>query len=375
MEYVCANCIKRSIIVFKMNGLNPDLDKNFYQNEIENPPLVSIVILNWNGKNWLQKFLPFVIASTYTNKQIIVADNASTDDSIVFLKEFFPEIKILINPINEGFAKGYNTALKQVKSDYYVLLNSDVEVTPGWIEPIIYLMENDKTIAACQPKLLDYKNRNNFEYAGACGGWLDAYGYPFSRGRIFDILEEDNGQYNNAQACFWASGAALFVKAGVYHKIGGLDEYFFAHQEEIDFCWRAQLAGYKIYVQPASVVYHVGGGTLATGNNLKTFLNFRNNLIMLVKNLPLSTCIVTISLRMILDAIAAWKGLLTGNSGFFIAIFKAHVYFFKWIFLNQSSSIFPLVKSTKLEGFYASSIVWQHFVKKKTKFSEIIKLK
>ncbi|WP_462220674.1 glycosyltransferase family 2 protein, partial [Ferruginibacter sp.] len=244
-------------------------------------PSVAIVILNWNGRKFLEQFLPSVIASVYDNKKIIVADNASTDDSVIFLQQQYPQIEILQNSSNEGFAKGYNTALKQVQSDYYILLNSDVEVTPGWITPVIDLMESDTTIAACQPKLLAYNYKNQFEYAGACGGWIDKFGYPFSRGRVFDICEDDKGQYNNAAQCFWASGAALFVKASVYHELGGLDEYFFAHQEEIDFCWRLQLAGYKVYVQPASEVYHVGGGTLAKGSSKKTYLNFRNNLIML----------------------------------------------------------------------------------------------
>ncbi|MEO6357560.1 MAG: glycosyltransferase family 2 protein, partial [Ferruginibacter sp.] len=222
-------------------------------------PVVAIVILNWNGKRFLEQFLPSVISSSYLNKKVIVADNASTDDSIAFLQQHFPQVEILQNDTNEGFAKGYNTVLQQVTADYYVLLNSDVEVTPGWIEPIIELMESNAAIGACQPKMLTDAARHLFEYAGACGGWLDNFGYPFARGRVFDVVEEDKGQYNDAQPCFWASGAAMFVRADMYHVLGGLDEYFFAHQEEIDFCWRLQLAGYKVYVQPASVVYHVGG--------------------------------------------------------------------------------------------------------------------
>jgi GT2 family glycosyltransferase len=195
-------------------------------------PSVAIVILNWNGKKFLQQFLPSVMASLYFNKRVIVADNASTDDSVTFLKQHYPQIEILQNSNNEGFAKGYNTALKQVKSDYYVLLNSDVEVTENWMAPIIDLMESDATIAACQPKLLDWNNKSKFEYAGACGGWLDCFGYPFARGRIFDICELDKGQYDTALQCFWASGAALFVKASIYHELGGLDEYFFAHRKK-----------------------------------------------------------------------------------------------------------------------------------------------
>ncbi len=335
-------------------------------------PSVAIVILNWNGKKFLEQFLPSVLASVYQNKSVIVADNASTDDSVIFLKNNYPQIDIIINPVNEGFAKGYNTALKQVESDYYVLLNSDVEVTPNWITPVINLMESDALIAACQPKLLAYHNKSYFEYAGASGGWIDSLGYPFTRGRVFDVCEEDSGQYDRPVPCFWASGAALFVKAKVYHQMQGLDEYFFAHQEEIDLCWRMQLAGYKIYVQPAAVVYHVGGGTLPKGNSRKTFLNFRNNLILLAKNLPFFKAAVKILCRFLLDALAAWKALLTGDTGFFIAVVKAHLHFFKWLFLHRQQSVFAVSKKGKLHGLYKGSAVWQYFVKKRTKFSEFV---
>ncbi len=335
-------------------------------------PMVAVVILNWNGKHYLQQFLPALLASSYPNKKVIVADNASTDDSVRFLQEHFPAVDILQNKTNEGFARGYNTALKQVKADYYVLLNSDVEVTPGWMEPVISLMESDASIAACQPKIKAYADKEHFEYAGASGGWLDEFGYPFSRGRIFDFVEKDTGQYNDAAPCFWASGAALFVKAERYHAAGGLDEYFFAHQEEIDFCWRLQLSGYKVYVQPASVVYHIGGGTLPKENNLKVFLNFRNNLIMLAKNISFAEAIWRLPVRMALDAVAAWKGLLGGSGGYFIAIARAHVQFVKWCLFNRSQSVFPQHTTGKLYGLYAGSAVWEHFVKKKTKFSEIV---
>lgn len=335
-------------------------------------PSVAIVILNWNGRKFLEKFLPSVTSSGYYNKKIIVADNASTDDSIQFLKENYPQIKIIQNSINEGFAKGYNTALKQVTADYYVLLNSDVEVTPNWITPVVELMESDNLIAACQPKLLAYNNKNQFEYAGASGGWLDKFGYPFMRGRIFDDCETDIGQYDDVQPCFWASGAALFVRSSVYHELSGLDEFFFAHQEEIDFCWRLQLAGYKVYVQPASVVYHVGGGTLPKGNSLKTFLNFRNNLIMLAKNSAFTTALWKIPFRMKLDAISAWRGLLSGDSGYFFAICKAHFYFIGWIFWNRKKSVFPVKNEGKLNGWYNGSVVWAYFIQKKKTFFEII---
>jgi GT2 family glycosyltransferase len=237
-------------------------------------PLVAVVILNWNGKTYLEKYLPFVIASSYVNKQVVVVDNASTDDSVKFLQQQYPSIKIISHKTNEGFAKGYNKALLEIDATYFVLLNSDVEVTKNWIEPIVTLMENDSQIAACQPKILDEKDKTKFEYAGACGGWIDKFGYPFARGRVLENIEPDMGQYDEAQVCFWASGAAMFVRANVYAALGGLDEYFFAHQEEIDLCWRMQLSGYSIYVQPTSIIYHVGGGTLPKGNHKKTYLNF-----------------------------------------------------------------------------------------------------
>jgi len=338
-------------------------------------PTVAIVILNWNGRNFLEKFLPSVTASVYINKKIIVADNASSDDSVNFLKENYPQVSIIQNSGNLGFAKGYNTALKQVEADYYVLLNSDVEVTPGWIEPVIELMESDKAIAACQPKLLAYDKKDHFEYAGASGGWLDKFGYPFMRGRVFDVCEKDSGQYDKAQQCFWASGAAFFVRSAVYHEMGGLDEFFFAHQEEIDLCWRMQLAGYKIFVQPASLVYHVGGGTLPKGNSRKTFLNFRNNLIMLSKNISFASALWKIPFRMSLDAVSAWKGLLSGDSGYFFAIFRAHLHFTGWLLSNKKQSVFPVKKGGKLHGYYNGSVVWAYFIHKKKTFLEIIAVK
>ncbi len=335
-------------------------------------PSVAIVILNWNGKRFLEQFLPSVTASTYPNKRIIVADNASTDDSLAFLRQQYPQVQVIQNPANEGFAKGYNTALKQVQADYYVLLNSDVEVTPGWIEPVIGLMEPDKTIAACQPKMLAYADKTSFEFAGACGGWLDAFGYPFSRGRVFDDCEKDSGQYDTVQQCFWASGAAFFVRASVYHEVGGLDEYFFAHQEEIDLCWRMQLAGYKIFVQPASVVYHVGGGTLPRGNSRKTFLNFRNNLIMQAKNFSFGEALWKIPFRILLDVVAAWRALLGGDGGYFMAILRAHLHFIDWLFRKQKYSVFPARRDGKPGGWYHGSAVWAHFIQKKKTFSEIV---
>lgn len=350
--------------------INP-AEKNFGQGT-SNVPSVAVVILNWNGKKFLEQFIPFVLSSVYANKRVIVADNASTDDSVSFLKNHFPQVEIIQNISNEGFAKGYNTALKQVEADYYVLLNSDVEVTPNWIQPVIDLMENERMIAACQPKLLAYHDRQHFEYAGACGGWIDNFGYPFSRGRVFDICETDHGQYDDAEPCFWASGAAMFVRSDIFHELGGLDEYFFAHQEEIDFCWRIHLAGYKVFVQPASVVYHVGGGTLPKGNSRKAFLNFRNNLIMLYKNLPFALAIWKIPFRIMLDATAAWKHLIGGDSGFFMAIANAHLHFLQWLFVGKHQKVVVKSKGSNIAGWYHGCIVWDHFVKKKQRFSEII---
>ncbi len=335
-------------------------------------PEVAIVILNWNGRHFLEKFLPSVLASTYYNKRIIVADNASTDDSIGFLQANFPTIEIIINHSNEGFAKGYNSALKQVKSDYYVLLNSDVEVRPEWIEPVIKIMEADPLIAACQPKILAYDDQSQFEYAGASGGWIDNLGYPFARGRILDTCETDKGQYDTAGPCFWACGAAMFIKAALYHVHGGLDEYFFAHQEEIDLCWRLQLSGYKIFVQPASVVFHVGGGTLPKGNNRKTFLNFRNNLIMMHKNLSLGAACWKLPLRIMLNGVAAVKGLLGGDGGYFWAIAKAHRHYIKWIFVDQKRSVFTKATNRQFTGWYKGCIMWEYFIKKKKTFLEIV---
>ena len=334
-------------------------------------PGVAIVILNYNGRKHLENFLPSVLASTYSNKRIILADNASIDDSVDFVKTNFAEVEILMNTQNEGFAGGYNWALSLVQSDYFVLLNSDVFVTPGWIEPIIDLMESEPATAACQPKLLSYFNPHLFEYAGASGGWIDTLGYPFSRGRIFDVCEADQSQYNQSQKIFWASGAAMFIRADVYEEMGGLDTKFFAHQEEIDLCWRMQLAGYHIMVCPSSVVYHVGAGTLPRGGK-KVFLNFRNNLIMLCKNLPVQELIWKLPCRIALDAISAWKGLLTGDGYFFTAILKAHFALFMWMMKPGGKHHLKKQPLTSLEGVYQGSLVWQYFIKHKTSFQKII---
>jgi GT2 family glycosyltransferase len=338
-------------------------------------PKVSIVIINFNGRNYLEQFLPSLVGGGYPNQELVVADNASTDDSVSFLQEFYPQVRIVLLDRNYGFAGGYNRALKQVKADYYVLLNSDVEVTPGWVGPVIELMESDKTIGACQPKLRSYREKDHFEYAGAAGGWMDSLGYPFARGRIFDYCEKDEGQYDRAERIFWASGAAMFVRPELYHSLEGLDEYFFAHMEEIDFCWRLQLAGYSIYACPQSVVYHMGGGTLPKGNERKVFLNFRNNLIMLAKNLPKRQSLWKIPLRFVLDNISAWKSLLGGEGIYFLAVLEAHLAFIKWLFFKQGKSVFPGKRKERLSGWYLHSVAWKHFVRGKKTFSEIVRSK
>jgi len=337
-------------------------------------PLVSIVILNWNGRKYLEQFLPSVFATAYSNFRVIVADNASTDDSLSFLAERYPQLQVISLPENFGFAKGYNQALNQVDGDYYVLLNSDVETPPGWVDPVIDLMEADNQIAACQPKLLQYHNRGSFEYSGASGGWLDKFGYPFARGRIFDCCEPDHGQYDDTAPVFWASGAAMFVRASVYQEMGGLDDFFFAHQEEIDFCWRLQRSGYKIYCCPASVVYHVGGGTLPKGNSRKVFLNFRNNLIMMAKNMPVQEACWKISFRFILDTISAFKSLLAGEGTYFTAVFKAHLAFLKWLVSVKTRKKVEN-RRVDLQGYLPKSVVWAHFAEGKKTFSEIVKTK
>lgn len=336
-------------------------------------PTVAVVILNWNGRKYLEQFLPSVAASTYSRLEIIVADNGSSDDSVAFVMQHYPSIRIIRLSENFGFAKGYNEALKGVSADYYILLNSDVEVEPGWVEPMVALLQRDKAIAACQPKLRSFHHRELFEYAGAAGGWLDRYGYPFARGRIFDICERDQGQYDSEEPIFWASGAALFIRATVFHEVGGFDEYFFAHQEEIDLCWRIQLAGYWVYACPAAVVYHVGGGTLPKGNSRKTYLNFRNNHIMLSKNLPWTSKLWVVPVREALDAVSALKGLISGDGGYFVAIVRARFGFIKWWLFHRGKSVYPVKRQGALRGYFRGNMVWQHFVRKRKFFSEIVK--
>ena len=335
---------------------------------------IAVVILNWNGVHFLEKFLPNVLQHS-SIAEVIVADNQSTDNSVNYLKQHFTNVKIIINSSNEGFAKGYNLALEHVKADYYVLLNSDVEVSANWIEPIIDLMEKNPKIAACQPKILDFNHKTRFEYAGAAGGMIDKLGYPFCRGRLFNVLEEDKGQYNNQMEVFWATGACLFIKADAFWKVGGFDEDYFAHMEEIDLCWRMKNIGYQIHVEPASVVYHVGGGTLNKLSPKKTFLNFRNNLITLTKNASSKGLMFKIIYRMVLDGIAAFKFLLDKNPSHFWAVIKAHISFYNFL----PSTLQKRKSLHKMNGFkysttgvFEKNVVFEHFMHKKNTYKELL---
>ena len=330
---------------------------------------VSVVILNWNGKSFLQRFLPGVVAQLPAWAGIVVADNGSTDHSLQYVKQEFPDVQTLELGSNLGYAGGYNAALTQIKSDYFVLLNSDIDVTSQWIEPIIKLMDSDHSIAACQPKILSYDQPSFFEYAGAAGGYVDKYGYPFCRGRVFQTLERDKGQYDDTRQVFWATGACLFVRAELFHRLGGFDERFFAHMEEIDFCWRANKAGYKVMVCPDSVVYHVGGGTLPKSNAQKTFLNFRNNLWMLAKNMPSGFFVKTLLARIILDKIAAWKFLITGHPGDCLAVIKAYAAFGR--FYRDMRNPDGNKKRSLPAMMWKKSLLWQYYIKGHKKFSEL----
>ena len=331
---------------------------------------IAVVILNWNGQQWLEKFLPTVIEKS-SMANIYIADNASTDDSISLIENNFPSVKIIQNQLNEGYAKGYNDALKDLKEKYFVLLNSDIEVTNNWIKPIINLMEENPNISACQPKILDYNNKDSFEYAGASGGYIDNLGYPFTRGRIFDSIESDNNQYDDVKEIFWASGACFFVRADHFNEVNGFDNNFFAHQEEIDLCWRLKIKGYQIMVDPHSVVYHVGGGTLDDSSPFKTYLNFRNNLFMLTKNLNFFSLLITLYFRLPLDGIAAVT-LLKKKNGFLhlLAVLRAHLVFYvsipRLLFKRQINTA-----KTNLVGKMGFSILVKYYLEGKTKFSEL----
>lgn len=332
----------------------------------------AVAILNWNGQKLLEKFLPDVVAHTAHLAEVVVIDNGSTDDSVNWVEQNFPGVTIVKNDENKGFSSGYNSGLKAINSELFILLNSDVQVTAGWIEPLIAAFSDPKVVAA-QPKILSYNQPTHFEYAGASGGFIDRDGFVFCRGRIFDAYEEDTGQYDTPTEVFWATGACLAVRSEQYRELGGLDEDFFAHMEEIDLCWRLKNAGWKIMVAPASTVYHVGGGTLNKLNPRKTFLNFRNNLFLLLKNYHIKNVYFKLFQRFLLDGLAAWKFLLQGQFPHFWAVFRAHIDFYRKfrLFHSKRKALAASVSTPNHHGFYQKSIVWKYFFSGNKKFSSL----
>lgn len=335
---------------------------------------IAVVILNYNGSHYLKKYLPNIIKNS-PNATIYVADNGSTDDSIYYLTTINAIKVILINK-NLGYTGGYNFSLNQLTEKYFVLLNSDIEVTENWLIEPIALLENNEEIAVCQPKLLDLNNKSKFEYAGAAGGFIDKYGYPFCKGRLFETIEEDKGQYNTTEEIFWASGACLIIKSEIFKKVGGFDEKYFAHMEEIDLCWRINNLGYKIYYEPKSIVYHLGGGTLNKANPKKTFLNFRNNLSTVLKNHHSPFVFFIIFYRLCLDGVAAFKFLLEGYPILLWQVLKAHFNFYAWLptLLKQRKTLkyqtkININKNTLI--MYNGNIVWQYFIKKNKTFKQL----
>ncbi|MFC4269109.1 glycosyltransferase family 2 protein [Polaribacter marinivivus] len=328
----------------------------------------AIIILNWNGEKLLEQFLPSVVEFTAKQAEIYIADNNSTDNSIDFITENFPSVKIIKNAINGGYAKGYNDALKHIDADIFCLINSDIEVTENWLNPILNEFKNDENIGVLQPKILDFKDKTKFEYAGAAGGFLDFFGYPYCRGRIFNDIEKDKNQFNKISDIFWASGACFFIKSDLFRELNGFDEDYFAHQEEIDLCWRVQNAGFKIKYIPNSIVYHVGGATLSNLNPKKTFLNFRNSLLNILKNVPNRYLIFLILSRLILDGFAGIKFLLELKPKHTFAILKAHLSFYSLFFkfLRKRKN-----KKKKTDYYNHKSIVWQYFVLGRKKYHQL----
>ncbi len=337
-------------------------------------PKTAIVILNWNGAKMLRQYLPSVLQYSRDEATVYVADNASADDSLELLRQHFPEVQLILLEKNWGFADGYNKALAQIDAEYYLLLNSDIEVTHHWLTPLVEFMDSHPDVAACQPKLLSIFERDKFEYAGACGGYLDRYGYPFCRGRLFETVENDDGQYDTPAEVLWATGAALLIRARIYNNVGGLDGRFFAHNEEIDLCWRIRLLGYKIYCLPDSVIYHVGGGTLPKSNPMKTFLNFRNNLTMLYKCLPESELRHVMRWRWWLDYLAAWEMLLLKrNLGDFRAVYRARRAFKRWRkdFEADRRQIQQSRVEKEIPEQRRFSLLWQYYAKGRKRFSDL----
>jgi GT2 family glycosyltransferase len=336
------------------------------------PMKTAVVILNWNGKHLLEQFLPKVIACS-PNAEIVVADNASTDQSVELVQRLFPTVRIIENPHNNGYAGGYNEALAQIEADIFVLLNSDIEVTENWIEPVIKHFEDNENVAAVQPKIRAFKHRDRFEYAGAAGGFIDRFGFPFCRGRIFEESEVDTGQYDDVTEVFWASGACMFVRATIFNECEGFDESFFAHMEEIDLCWRMKNRGYTILVEPKSVVFHIGGGTLSKSNWRKTYLNFRNNLELIFKNIEGQYLLRSLFMRMVLDGIAAFKFLFTNGISHFYAIIRAHLHFYRLIptIRQKRKRLKTLERTRNISGVYMGSIVADYFIRGKKSFRDL----
>lgn len=326
----------------------------------------AVVILNWNGKKLLEQFLPSVTAYS-GGADIWVADNNSSDDSIDFLKAHHPNVKLVQNHANYGFAGGYNEALKQVEADVYVLVNSDIEVTPGWLDAPLKMLRDEPGTAIVQPKIRDYKNKEYFEYAGAAGGFIDSYGYPFCRGRLFDTLEKDRGQYNDDSEILWASGACFFIRKSVFDSLGGFDADFFVHQEEIDLCWRAFNSGHTIKYAAGSTVFHIGGATLNEANPKKTYLNFRNSLLMLLKNLPANRLFPVLITRMLLDGIAGFRFLVQGEFSHFAAVVRAHFVFYKLFRINRLKR----QSLQKQDYFKLKNVIYAYFIKGKRRFSDL----
>lgn len=337
------------------------------------PARTAIVILNWNGEKFLRQFLHTLVENTNPDlARICIIDNGSTDGSLAFLAEQFSQIQLVKLDKNYGFASGYNRGLKEIDAEYFMLLNSDVEVGKDWITPLVELMDSDPTIGVCGPKLIDYNNRDKFEYAGAAGGYIDKYGYPFCRGRLFESLETDIGQHDTSEDCLWISGAALFIRAKLFFEVGGFDDDFFAHQEEIDLCWRVQNSGYRVVCEPKSEIYHVGGGALPKSNPFKTFLNFRNNLYLIVKNLPDNEIGWVLFVRFFLDVVAAVRMIFQGNFKECHAVFRAYGVFLKnKRKMKQKRLAVTRKASSKITGMYCGSIVFKHFMGKKKTSVEI----
>ena len=335
---------------------------------------LAIVILNWNGAAMMRQYLPTVLEHSRDEATVYVADNASTDDSLELLRRDFPEVRLIVLDRNWGFADGYNKALRQIDAQYYLLLNSDIEVTPHWLTPLLQFMDSHLDVAACQPKLLSIYHKDSFEYAGACGGYLDRYGYPFCRGRLFETVEKDQGQYDTPADVLWATGAALLIRSTDYWSSGGLDGRFFAHNEEIDLCWRLRISGRRVVCLPESRVYHVGGGTLPKSNPMKTYLNFRNNLTMLYKCLPDSELRHVMRWRWVLDYVAAWEMLLLKRHlGDFCAVYRARRAFKRWRkdFDADRQHIQASRLAQKIPEQRSFSLLWQYYVKCRKTFSAL----